>query len=92
MSKTLAQLAERRACLVARAAAQRAALAENIEPWRTPLAWADRGLELLSVLKRRPVWLAGGVALFAALRVDRAGKWLRRGWLTWQVVRKLRGG
>ncbi|MBU1665853.1 MAG: YqjK-like family protein [Gammaproteobacteria bacterium] len=91
MRKNLAQLAERRERLVAQAAAQRTALAESIEPWRTPLAWADRGLEMLSVLKRHPVWLVGGVAAFAALRVNRAGKWLRRGWVTWQVVQKLRG-
>ncbi|MDP2431218.1 MAG: YqjK-like family protein [Pseudomonadota bacterium] len=91
MRKNLAQLAERREHLVARAAAQRTVLAESIEPWRAPLAWADRGLAMLSVLKRHPVWIVGGVAAFASLRIDRAGKWLRRGWVTWQVVQKLRG-
>ncbi len=91
MRKNLAQLAERRERLVAQAAAQRTALAESIEPWRTPLAWADRGFAMLSVLKRNPVWIVGGVAMFAALRVNHLGKWLQRGWVTWQVMQKLRG-
>ena len=91
MNQNMTRLAERRERLVAQAAAQRTALAQDIEPWRTPLAWADRGLEMLSVLKRHPVWIVASVAAFASLRINRAGKWLQRGWITWQVVQKLRG-
>ncbi len=46
---------------------------------------------MLSVLKRHPVWIVAGVAAFTALRVNHLGKWLQRGWVTWQVVQKLRG-
>lgn len=93
MNVKLTRLAERRAQLIAQAAAERAVLAQSVEPWRTPLAWADRGLEAIQVFRRHPVWMVGGVAAIALLgaRFSRAGKWLRRGWITWQVVQKLRG-
>jgi hypothetical protein len=91
MNANLTRLAERREHLVAQAAAQRMALARDIEPWRAPLAWADRGWDTLRTLTSHPVWLAGGVAVLAMLRLDGVGKWLRRGWITWQVVQKLRG-
>ena len=90
MSKKLIRLAERREHLVAQAAAQRLALAQNIEPWRIPLARADQGLAALRYIKSHPVWIAGGVFLLAALRPGRAGKWLGRGWAAWQIIRKLR--
>lgn len=92
MNKKLLRLAGRRERLVAQASAQRAALAENIEPWRTPLALADQGLNTLRYIGRHPVWIAGVVVLIAALTPRRAGKWLGRGWMTWQVMHKLRGG
>jgi hypothetical protein len=91
MNQNLIRLAERRERLVAQAAAQRTALAQNIEPWRTPLALADQGLAALRFIKRHPAWIVGGGILLAALRVNRVGKWLERGWVTWQIVQKLRG-
>lgn len=84
-------LAERRARLIARTEAQRRALAQYIEPWRKPLARADRGLAALRYLKSHPAWIIGGVVLVAALRPGRIGKWLRRGWVGWQIIHKLRG-
>jgi hypothetical protein len=92
MNRKLTQLAERRAQLVAQAAAQRAALGASIEPWRAPLAVADQGLVVLRFVKRNAFWIVGGLALFAAVRPHVAGKWLRRGWLTWQVIHKLSRG
>ncbi len=92
MNAKLSRLAKRREHLIAQAAAQRILLAQDIESWRTPLAFADLGLDVLRGIKRHPVWMVGGVAMLAALRLNRAGKWLRRGWITWQVVQKLRGG
>jgi hypothetical protein len=86
------RLAERREHLIAQAAAQRATLARNIEPWRVPLARVDQGLNLLRSIKRHPAWIVGGVVLFAALKPVRVVKWLQRGWVAWQVVHRLRGG
>jgi hypothetical protein len=91
MNDKLIRLAERRERLVAQAAAQRMALAQSIEPWRTPMALADQGLAALRFIKRHPAWIAGGGVLLAALRPRRVGKWLRRGWITWLIMRKLRG-
>jgi hypothetical protein len=96
MNKKRIRLAERRERLVAQAAAQRSTLAQNIEPWRHPLARVDQGLAVLRKIKRHPAWIAGGVALLTALRPGRVraagiGKWLTRGWATWQMVQKLRG-
>ena len=91
MNENLIQLAERRERLVAQAAAQRMALAQNIEPWRIPLALADRGLAALRFIKSHPAWIVGGGVLLAALRPGRAGKWLRRGWVTWKIMNNLRG-
>jgi len=85
------RLAERRERLVAQAAAQRTALAQNIEPWRLPLARADQGLAALRYVKRHPAWIIGGVALLAVVRPGRAGTWLARSWMTWRMVQKLRG-
>ena len=96
MNEKRSRLAERRERLIAQAAAQRSALAQNIEPWRRPLARVDQGLAVLRKIKRHPAWIAGGVALLTALRPGRVraagiGKWLTRGWATWQMVQKLRG-
>ncbi|MDP1634642.1 MAG: YqjK-like family protein [Gallionellaceae bacterium] len=91
MNGKLIRLAERRERLVAQAATQRMVLAQNIEPWRTPLARVDQGLVVLRYIKCHPVWVVGGLGLLAALRIGRAKKWLGRGWVTWQMMHKLRG-
>jgi hypothetical protein len=84
------RLVDRREHLIARVAAQRIVLAQNIEPWRPPLARVDQGLAAIGYLKRHPAWLIGGSALLVALRPGRVVKWLRRGWVAWQVVHQLR--
>lgn len=91
MNEKLSRLAERRERLVAQAAAQRMALAQNIEPWRQPLARADRGLAALRYIKSHPAWIVGGAALLAIVRPGRAGNWLTRGWVAWKMLQKLRG-
>ena len=91
MNEKLARLAERRERLVAQAAVQRMALAQNIEPWRIPLARADQGLAALRFIRRHPALIAGGGVLVAVLRPARIWKWLRRGWVTWWIVHDLRG-
>ena len=91
MNEKLLRLAERRERLIAQAAAQRVALAQSIEPWRIPLAVADQGLAALRFIRSHPAWLVGGGILIAALRPGRVVKWLRRGWVTWQILHNLRG-
>lgn len=90
MNKKLTHLAERRRQLIAQAAAQRTALAHDMAPWRARLALADRGVAVLRYIGRHPVLIVGAALLLAALRPQRAGKWLQRGWLVWQIGRRLR--
>ena len=91
MNEKLIRLAERRERLVAQAAVQRMTLAQNIEPWRIPLARADQGLAALRYIRHHPVWIVGAGMLLAALRLKRIAKWLRRGGISWLLVSKLRG-
>lgn len=91
MKRSLAQLAERRHLLVAQAAVQRAALADDVKPLRARLALVDQGMAAFRYVAHRPALIVGAVLLLAALRPRRAGKWLQRGWLAWQLGRRLRG-
>ncbi|MDO8349960.1 MAG: YqjK-like family protein [Gallionella sp.] len=85
MNKKLTRIAERRERLIAQSAAQRIALAKDIELWRVPLARVDQGLTALRFVKKHPATLVVGGVLFAALRLHRAGKWLQLSWVTWQM-------
>jgi hypothetical protein len=49
-------------------------------------------LSALRYIGRNPEWIAGVVVLIVALGPGRAGKWLGRGWVTWRVMHRLRGG
>jgi hypothetical protein len=91
MNRKLTHLAERRSQLVAQAAAQRTALAHEVEPWRARLALADRGVTVLRYIGRHPALMVGAALVLARLRPRRAGKWLQRGWVMWQFGRKLLG-
>ncbi len=58
MNEKLAALAERRRRLIYKAASQRIALAQNMEPLRQPLVIADHGLEVVRYLGNiRYSWL-----------------------------------
>ena len=89
MNRKLTHLAERRRQLVAQAAAQRTALAHNLEPWYARLALVDRGVAVFRYIGRHPALMVGAALLLAALRPRRAGKWLQRGWAVWQIGRRL---
>jgi hypothetical protein len=90
VNKQLTRLAERRRELVAQAAAQRAALAQTVEPWRARLALADQGVAVFRYVRRHPALLMGAAFLLAAWRPRRVGTWLQRGWMAWQLGRRLR--
>ncbi len=90
MNKKLLNLAQRREHLVLEAAKQRAQLVQIVDTWRAPLALADKGFAAISFIKKHPVWMAGGGAiLLKVLRPSRVSKWLSRGWIAWQIMRKL---
>ena len=91
MSEKRIQLDLQRERLIAQAGQQRTMLACSVRTWRGPLAIADQGLSALRYLKRNPLWVVGGVAIIVVLRRRSAGTWLRRGWVAWSVLRRLRG-
>jgi hypothetical protein len=90
MNGKLTRLAELRSLLFALGAAQRTAMASNMAPWRARLVLADRGIAALRYVRSHPALMVGAALLLAALRPRRAGKWLSRGWLAWQIGRRLR--
>jgi hypothetical protein len=90
MNKKLTRLAERRRLLVAQAAVQRTALTLNLAPWRARLALADKGLAAIRYVRRHPALMVGAALLLATLRPRRVGTWLQRGWLAWEIGRRLR--
>lgn len=92
MNAKLTELANRRAALVTRAAAQRAALSQAYAPWRGPLAIVDQGLVAVRYIRSHPVLLVGVVALVVALRPKRVAQWLERGWVAWGAVLAVRRG
>jgi len=92
MNQNLLKLAKRRANLVKKAEAQRLAVSQSLDVWRKPLSVADHGLNVLRYLRRHPFMMAGGgTALLSIFRPNGFGKWVQRGWLAWQILRKLNG-
>ena len=90
MNLNLDRIAQRRSHLQEVAASQRAQLSQCVERLRAPLGLVDRGMDAVRFVRRNPLVLGGASALFVALRRYRMGKWLQRGWLAWQLVRRLR--
>ena len=90
MNEKLLKLAQRRENLILQCEKQRMQLGQAVEAWQAPLALADKGLTLIATIKKHPLWLAGGSAILLKLiRPSRLGKWLSRGLVAWQVMRKL---
>lgn len=86
----LATIARRRAVLVTQAAAQRDELGRLIEPWRKPLALADRGIGIVRRLRAHPFAVAAGVALLVWLGRGRLSGWVGRLLAVWQLYSSLR--
>lgn len=91
MNEKLLNLAQRRESLVMEAAKQRVQLGQAVDAWRAPFALVDQGRVAISFIRKHPIWMAAcSAVLLKFLRPSRIGKWLQRGLLAWQVVRKLR--
>jgi hypothetical protein len=86
MNRKLIELADRRAVLVRRAAAQRMELSQALAPWRGPLAVADEGLAAIRYIRNHAALLVGVVAFVTPFRPLRLAGLLRRGWLVWRTA------
>jgi hypothetical protein len=82
--------AARRDRLLAMIAAQRERIARDAEPLRQPLALVDQGLQVVRYVRRHPLVLAGAGVLLLLTRPRRAATWLRRGWMGWLLLRRVR--
>jgi hypothetical protein len=51
----------------------------------------DKALAALRYIKNHPIYIAGGgAALLSIAKPSGIGKWYRRGWLAWQILKKFR--
>jgi hypothetical protein len=84
-------LAARRELLVMQIAAQRLQIANNIEVWREPLAFVDRGLKVICYFKRHPILAAGAsLSIISMMRASCALKWVQNGWMAWRLLQQLK--
>lgn len=88
MRARLIALRERRALLVARAQAEREALAGTLDRAEKALAWVERARGMLQEAAHRPLLVVGAVLVFAALRPRRALKLAAALWSAWRLARR----
>jgi hypothetical protein len=91
MGTRLIDIQRRRDTLVARAAEQRGALNELIQPWWTRLTRASRLIALARDLRAGWITLAAGALLISQLGKGTRGKWIASIWTAWNVFNALRG-
>jgi hypothetical protein len=92
MNKKQMELAERRAALVAKAAAQRIEFSKALSSWRNPLSVVDQGRAAVHYLKGNPMALGGVVAFLLVTRPWRMMKWIGPVMLLLRVARMALGG
>ena len=88
-SAPLELIRQRRELLIMRSELQRLEMAHYAEPWRKPLAVADRGVSLLQRVRQHPATLLAVASVFAYLNRKRPGRMLYLGgvaWRAWQAM------
>ncbi len=90
MRARLTDIQRRRDALVARAAEQRDALNELIQPWRTRLTRADRLIAFARDARARWFTLAALGLLISQLGQCKRGAWIARLWTAWDMFGALR--
>jgi len=89
MNEKLFVLTRQRGELLARIAAQREQLADEIgEEWQVPLTLADQGLAAVRYLRRHPLLIAAVMAVYIFRRRSAAGIVLGA-WRVWKGYRIL---
>lgn len=90
MSKSLAELAKRRAYLIEKSAQQRIIVKGYITPLRRPLAIADGGIAVFHYLKSHPLVLLASGLVYAGYRFKAIGSWSQKAWLVLGLFSKTR--
>lgn len=88
MNDNLKNRALKRQHLIAEAALQRVQLSQQADVLRKPLALADNGLSIVRYIKHHPLLLASGATILTIANKSKMAKWVRRGWLTWQLAKR----
>jgi hypothetical protein len=91
MSARVIDIQGRRDALVAKAAAQRDAVGDLVQPWRARFAVADRLITLGRALHAGWITLAAGALLISQLGKGSRGKWIASIWTVWSLFNALRG-
>jgi hypothetical protein len=94
MNQQLIDIGIRRGRLLERIASQRTALARQLEPVRSVLSVADRGLASLRTatdsVRQHPGLALAALTLLAIVKPRRAWRWARRGFVAWRAWLALR--
>ena len=83
----VAELRDKRARLMARAAVERERLSVQLQAWETPLALVDKTFAAARYIGRHPQWIGGAMVLLVVLRPRRALSWARNGLIVWRAWR-----
>jgi hypothetical protein len=90
MSKSLAELAKRRAYLIEQSANQRAIVKTCMTTLRRPLAIADGGITVFLYLRTHPLVLLGSGLVYAGYRLKALETWSQKAWLVIGLFSKTR--
>lgn len=82
------RLLVRREVLLQRSTALRGQIGLQAQPWRRPLAWADRARDGLGWLREHPEWPVGAGVALLVMRPKRLLRWTVRGWAVWRLWRR----
>lgn len=83
------ELALKRQNLQLRAAEQRLALRGQLAELRPAFTAVDTARAGLAWLRRNPEWLVGGTVVLLVARPRAVLRWLRRGFVAWQLAREV---
>jgi pterin-4a-carbinolamine dehydratase len=90
MNQRLVELALKRQRLQLRAGAQRLELRQQLTAYAPVVKFADQVRAGIEYVKHHPHWLVGIAVAVVVARPRRAFRWLRRGFVAWQLYRRVR--
>ncbi len=82
-----ADLRDKRARLVVRAALERERLSAQLDALRAPVALLDKSIAAARYVRRHPEWLVAVAVVIALIRPRRVLAWARRGFVLWRTWR-----
>lgn len=90
MNRRLVELALKRQRLQLLAGAQRLELQQQVAVFAPAFSFVDQVRAGIEFIRQRPHWLVGVAVAIVVARPRRAFRWLRRGFIVWQLYRRWR--